>query len=93
MRTIFSDVTLQSELMLKGFTKVPLLSEAEVSYILSELQGLRPHDNFTPDGKGTTVSTYHCSFLDSNVDYKRKASSLIRQVFSSHVACWSAMKY
>jgi Phytanoyl-CoA dioxygenase (PhyH) len=85
MRTIFSDPTLQSELKEKGYTKVPLLSEAEVNYILDALQSLRPNDNFAPDGKGTTRSTYHCSFLDTNVDYKRKANNLIRQVFSSHI--------
>lgn len=85
MRTILSDSTLQSELILKGYTKIPLLSEAEVNYILRALQALRPHDNFAPDGQGTTTSTYHCSFLDTNVDYKRKASQLIREVFSPHI--------
>lgn len=85
MRTILSDPTLQSELMQKGFTKVPLLSQAEVDYIRNELQYLRPHDNFSPDGKGTTSSTYHCSFLDTNVDYKRKAGDLISKVFSPHI--------
>src|SRR5947209_20077215 len=86
MRTILSDPAQQQELRRKGFAMVPFLSAAEVKHILDELQYLRPDDNFAPDGKGATKSTYHCSFLDTNLAYKRSASELIRRVFSPRVA-------
>jgi hypothetical protein len=63
-----------------------MLSPAEISHILSCLGQLRPDDHFAPRGRDRFQFRYHCSFLDTNVDYKRATYKLIQSVFETHVA-------
>jgi len=85
MREIFNDNRLQEAFMESGFVRVPMLSEAEVAHLLSRLANLRPDDNFNPEGHEGYMS-YHCSFLDRNVKYKRETHQLITGVFRSAAA-------
>lgn len=85
MRNILFGENGQKELELRGYTKGPLLSEEHKAYLLRELQVLAHGDNFASDESGTYGFTFHCTFLDTNVDYKRRAQHLIREVFSSYV--------
>jgi hypothetical protein len=55
-----------------------MLTAAEVADMLADVATLRPADGFAPIG-------YHCSFLDTNVSYKREAFHLIQQVFAPHI--------
>lgn len=71
--------------MKKGYTVVPLLSDDEVAYILKEIEQLKPDDKFSPSGDGVYHVSYHCTFIDTNFDYKRQANKLIREVFMPHV--------
>jgi len=84
MRKIFFDENHQKELMQKGYTIAQLLSDEEIAYLLKELENLHPDDNFSPNNASLNF-TYHCTFLDSNIEYKKKADDLIRGVFSSHI--------
>jgi hypothetical protein len=61
-----------------------MLSETEVSGLLSELAGLHPDDGFDPSGAHGW--DYHCSFLDSNKEYKQRAFTLMKVAFSQAVA-------
>jgi hypothetical protein len=71
----------------KGFVQIPLLSDDEVAYLLSQLPTLRPDDNFAPiPGVTGFGQTYHCSFLDKNLDYKRRTHQLIKSVFDAPIA-------
>lgn len=79
MRQVFADAGLQAEFSSQGYVKVPWLSTSEVAAVLAQLEMLRPDDNFTPDGR------YHCSFLDTNLEYKRQTHSLIQQAFGGHI--------
>ena len=80
MRQIMTWPEGQQELMEQGFTRAALLSPAKVAYLLGELAKLRPDDDFAPQDNPWT--SYHCSFLDKNLTYKREASDLLRRVFA-----------
>jgi hypothetical protein len=81
MRQIFHDETLQQQFVRSGYNRVPMLSAAEVSHMLSQLATLRPGDGFAPAG-----GRYHCSFLDTNIDYKRETHRLIKSLFATRAA-------
>jgi len=51
--------------------------------MLSHLATLRQGDGFAPAG-----GRYHCSFFDTNVDYKRETYRLIKSVFDGQAACY-----
>jgi hypothetical protein len=82
-RKVLNDDTLQSQLETLGYAKVPLLSQPEVQSILDFIQTLHPDDDFKPTGKNA-FTTYHCSFLDTNVEYKRKVREFLVSVFEQH---------
>ncbi|BAQ61813.1 hypothetical protein GM3708_2219 [Geminocystis sp. NIES-3708] len=79
MRQIFQDNDLQKSFLKKGYVQVPMLSSTQVMYLLEEIAKLRPYDNFAPK------NSYHCSFLDPNLEYKRQTYNLIRGIFTPFV--------
>jgi ectoine hydroxylase-related dioxygenase (phytanoyl-CoA dioxygenase family) len=85
MRKIFTDEALQPGFLESGYVKVPMLSEHAISGLLGAIAELRPDDGFVPSGAVTQYRTYHCSILDTNLDYKRKTDALLRSVFDRHV--------
>lgn len=85
MRKVFFEENLQKELVVKGGVKVPMLSPDETNYLLNEIRLLRPDDNFVPVGSSAFSTSYHCSFLDTNLEYKRKTFDLINQIFAPYV--------
>jgi hypothetical protein len=86
MRKIFHDATLQESFKKTGYVQVPMLTAEEVASVLAGLAELRPDDNFTPEGRGEKRYRYHCSFLDSNVEYKRQSHNLLRDAFAGPIA-------
>lgn len=84
MRKIFSDEDNQKKLLEKGYTIVPLLSADEVDYILKELKKLRPAFDFIPTG--AFREDYHDSLSDNDIEYRRRTSGLIRDVFYPHIS-------
>lgn len=86
MRQIFHAPSLQEKFVKQGYVKVPALSQGEIDYLLSEIEKMRPADAFDPDGKTTTnQATYHCTFLDVDVAYKRKANELMAQFVKPYI--------
>lgn len=86
MDQILRNSALDRKLIERGYVQTPLLSPTEVSHLLEGIARLRPADGFDPSGKdGIRSSTYHCTFIDTNVDYKRAATQLITDTFARHV--------
>lgn len=86
MRPVLRDPDLQAELLDVGYVVVELLDRDEVTAVAAELDAMSPDDGFAPDGTtGVNRSTYHCTFLDTNVDYKRRAQALIERAFQPKV--------
>ncbi len=85
MRQLFTDPALQEQFLPAGYVQVPLLSASEVSYLLTKIGTLRPDDNFNPQSGENYRATYHCSFVDKNVAYKRQAFALMKEVFEPHL--------
>lgn len=86
MRDFMVDPSLQAQLLSDGYVTVPMLDASDVRELGSALDRLTPDDGFAPDGTGAfNRSTYHCTFLDTNVDYKRRAQSLISDTFQPKI--------
>lgn len=84
MRKIFFDENTQKELMQKGYTKVQLLTDEEVAYVVNELSKLTPDDRFAPTGN-EYGSTFHFTFIDTNKDYRQKTNDLLSELFAPHI--------
>lgn len=65
----------------KGYIVIQLLDENEAKNILNDLQQLSPHDKYAPDNSGR--SNYHCTFLDSNIEYRKQANCLVEKYFTN----------
>ncbi len=85
MRKILFNENYQKELMKKGYIKVPVLSQSEISYFLKKIETLHPNDSFNPLPEKQYGFTYHLTFLDDNKDYRKKVDDLIREVFTPFV--------
>ncbi|MGB3409636.1 MAG: phytanoyl-CoA dioxygenase family protein [Microthrixaceae bacterium] len=90
MRRILNDLAKQQELLDVGFIKVQMLDESELGAFNDEFDQLKPDDKWAPDGTGLNRSSYHCTFLDTNKEYKRQAQDLIRRVFQPKVDVFMA---
>ena len=86
MRKIFHDDSNQRHFVEAGYARVPMLSAGEIAHILAQLATLRPDDHFAPTGRDGFLFNYHCSFLDTNVEYKRQTYNLIKGIFAPHAA-------
>lgn len=75
------DPALDPEIATKGYVKVELLGPGELEVLREGFAQLRPADGWAPEGTGLNRSTYHCTFLDEDTDYKRRASQLVHEVF------------
>jgi hypothetical protein len=85
MRKLFFDEQLQNKFLDRGFVQVPMLAAEELAYLMAQINTLLPADGFAPKGEDTFGQTYHCSFLDKNVDYKRRTQELIKGVFAAPI--------
>lgn len=84
MRKVLFNESNQRDLEDKGYTKVQVLSNEEIIYLLAELKKLRPDNDFAPNADNNPYITYHDSRIDKDIDYKQKASELIKEVFLPH---------
>ncbi|WP_158266224.1 phytanoyl-CoA dioxygenase family protein [Allosphingosinicella deserti] len=84
-RKILRDPQAQQDFSRNGFVAMPMLSEAEVAALSTAASALRPNDAFDPRRPNWRAASYHCSFLDTNRDYRRRAFELISRTFTAHV--------
>jgi hypothetical protein len=85
MKGLFADIKLQKQFISTGYIHTPLLSDQEINYLIEEIYKLCPEDNFNPHLKENFYITYHCSSLDKNLDYRKKAFNLIKEVFEPYL--------
>jgi len=64
-----------------GYVLKDLIPLDTIEYIKKEFTLLKPNDGFAPEQGVHNASSYHCTFLDTNSDYKRK----VRQLFSEYL--------
>ena len=79
-KQLFKSPINQEEYLKNGFIKQPMLSIHQCTDILSKLLKLKPDDNYAPNRKG--ASNYHCTFLDTNEDYKKASNELFKSYFN-----------
>lgn len=79
-RSIFKIKEDNIDYLENGFVKKKILTDSEVNEILSKLLLLKPDDNYAPNRKG--ASNYHCTFLDTNQDYKYATYALFKEYFN-----------
>ena len=84
MRNVFLKAKNQRDFENKGYSIMPMLSSREVNWVLSELQLMKPDDNFNPDLPPDQPS-YHLTDADTNVEYKRTAKKFIANILASHI--------
>ena len=77
---IFQSVTDEAQYIKEGYVKKRLFTSQQVTEILQQLLALKPDDNFAPQRAGS--SNYHCTFLDTNAEYKRAANALFKYYFN-----------
>lgn len=84
MRNVFLNAENQRDFENKGYSTMPMLSSQEVNLVLSELQLMKPDDNFNPESSSEQPS-YHLTDFDGNIEYKIKAKKLISRIIEPHL--------
>ncbi|MEX0769025.1 MAG: phytanoyl-CoA dioxygenase family protein [Microthrixaceae bacterium] len=84
-RSIFNDAALDAAFWADGFVKVPLLTEIELSNLREEFAELRPADNFDPRNLENPRCDYHCTFLDPNLEYRKRSDHLVRSTMGAQI--------
>ncbi|WP_375492448.1 phytanoyl-CoA dioxygenase family protein [uncultured Nostoc sp.] len=84
MRNVFLKAENQREFETKGYSTMPMLSSQEVNLVLSELQLMKPDNNFNAESSSEQPS-YHLTDFDSNIEYKIKAKQLITSILEPHL--------
>lgn len=85
-REILRDPHIQQTFWKAGWVTMPMLAEAEVEALTTAIDALQPDDRFDPGDPAWRAVSYHCSFLDTNLDYRRRAFTLVSRLFAPHVA-------
>lgn len=84
MRNVFLKTKNQRDFENKGYSTMPMLSSQEVDLVLSELQLMKPDDNFNPE-RASEQPSYHITDFDQNLEYKIKAKRLISSILEPHL--------
>jgi hypothetical protein len=85
-RTLVDDAQ-EAALLRDGHVKVRVLDDDALADLGAAFDALRPADGFDPPGgTPTNPTTYHCTFLDTDRDYKVAFDALVRRVFDPVVA-------
>lgn len=83
---MFSDETFDEQFWDTGAVTAPMLTNEAVVQFLGAMDHLHPRDNFDPSTLEDPRGTYHCTFLDPDHDYRRRADELIRSTFGPRLA-------
>lgn len=82
MRTVFTDKQMQNEFWEKGYIKLKLFSESEISDLNKFYSELHPKSRFNTQEKNVK---YHFTFLDENKDYKHKVFDHISKIIQPKI--------
>jgi hypothetical protein len=81
---ILADLDRDAAFRREGYVELPLLDPAELAALRQGYARLRPDDGFAPAGTGGRAS-YHCSFVDTNREFRREVFALLTRLFERHV--------
>jgi hypothetical protein len=82
---LFPDAAHEEAFWRDGWFKVPMLDGAEVAELARRFAALAPSDRFDPTTVEGARSSYHCTFLDPDRGYRRRADELVREVFADRL--------
>jgi len=88
-RPLFFDAELESTFIALGAVKIALLAPAELQDLQHAFQQLRPADAFDPRtrrAQSPNQADYHCTFLDTDLDYRRQVQALIARSCGPQIA-------
>ncbi|MEM7479604.1 MAG: phytanoyl-CoA dioxygenase family protein [Acidobacteriota bacterium] len=83
MRPIFQSSDCDQTLRRKGWVRTPLLDSRQVTALRARIDELQPADGFAPGAEDPQRPTYHCTYLDPKVEYRRASDHLIREFFAA----------
>ncbi|MEM7049872.1 MAG: phytanoyl-CoA dioxygenase family protein [Acidobacteriota bacterium] len=86
MRPILQQPDQDQILRRRGWIRTPLLDESGVAALRSRVEGLQPSDGFAPEAQDPAQPTYHCTYLDPKVEYRRASDALVREFFAAPLA-------
>jgi ectoine hydroxylase-related dioxygenase (phytanoyl-CoA dioxygenase family) len=79
MTPVFRDPQQEKFFRKNGYVLLDLVPQETIARIKEAFAAFKPDDNFAPTPGVYTSSTYHCTFLDTNVDYKRQVNQLFAE--------------
>lgn len=62
-----------------GYVLIDLIPQETIEKIKAAFAELKPDDNFSPTPGVYTSQTYHCTFLDTNIEYKKQVNRLFTE--------------
>lgn len=86
MRSVFKDAGDEIFFRKHGYVLKNLIPQETIDRIKAEFAGLKPDDEFNPTRGAHNYATYHCTFLDTNIDYKRKVRGIIADNLMPHIS-------
>ncbi|MBX7226287.1 MAG: phytanoyl-CoA dioxygenase family protein [Chitinophagales bacterium] len=87
MRPVLNDPILEERFQKEGYVKVPFLSEEEVVSLKNAYFDALPESGGLISAEEKNLKemiTYDFTFIDKNIDYKRKVFEIITQAFEKH---------
>jgi len=88
MNKIFQNQKLQDQFFKNGFVEIGPLHKTDFNKFVNGFNKLRPDDKFDPEVNNVNPynnSTYHCTFLDTNINYKKQVQALIKNCFHHYI--------
>lgn len=82
---LFTDPAHDDAFWRDGCFLTPMLDAAGVADLAERFAQLAPYDGFDPTQIEGTRCSYHCTFLDLDTGYRRKADELVREVFADRL--------
>lgn len=84
-RQIFRDPLHQKQFEEDGYVIVPFLEPEEVQALLDFKNGTRPDNRFNTNAED---ATYHFTFLDTNIPYKKEVFNTVMRFFQPAIDKW-----
>lgn len=84
-RQIFRDPALQKQFEEDGYVIVQFLEPEEIQALLDFKNGTRPDNRFNTNAED---ATYHFTFLDTNIPYKKEVFNTVMQFFQPAIDKW-----
>lgn len=84
MKRVFHNPIYWEQYLDKGYIIIDLLNPEELEEVVDAVGQMSPDDRFNPDEypvNAYNTSSYHCTFLDTNKEYKRLFNEFSREFF------------